>query len=543
MNSAEPTLSALELLAAVILTILAIYFHAVAAASAGGLWRDEANSIAVATLPRVKDVWANQQNDSFPFLWLMIVRGAATIVGPMNDTAFRILGFLVGSGITAVLWINARVFRHNTPLASLLLFGISPSVIYWGDTMRAYGFGILLILVTCALLWRYIELPSVRRFALCAVTAAASVNVLYYNAVLLFAFCAGGAAVCLQRREWKNVAAVMLIGGLAALSLVPNAEMIRSAAEWQVLVQMQNYNFSWFWSKLVETISPQGRGSVALWIALTGIAVLAATLTLVARPARVKNEQRQVIIFALVSLVVGDIGLFVFLRRISYPTEPWYYLALLAITAVCVEAVFGAVIRTRGLRIAQLALVVVAANTGFVSSRALVRQRHTDVDLIAAHLDSISQPGDVIVINTWYYGITFTRYYHGKAPFITIPPLGPLPYHRYDRLKTVMMMADQSVPAREVNDRIAKALQGGNKVYVVGALHELTAGKAPITVPPAPWSGGVWNENAHEEQWSQMVAYFLDHHARTRDPIRVDTRHAVNSFEQLTLQVNNGWKP
>lgn len=58
------------------------------------------------------------------------------------------------------LWLNAREFGHSLPLVSLALLAMSPSLIRWGGTVRGYGLGLLLILVTCALLWRFADRPG-----------------------------------------------------------------------------------------------------------------------------------------------------------------------------------------------------------------------------------------------------------------------------------------------------------------------------------------------------------------------------------------------
>jgi len=157
--------------AAAFLTLVVICLHYMAATSGGGLWRDEANTVGIATLPHLADVWKNLSNDSFPILWLLIVRAFSALFGPMNDTAFRALGFVIGVGVVAMLWLNARSFGHRLPFFSLVLLGMSPAMIRWGDTMRAYGFGLLLSLLTCALLWRFLKQPGVARFVAVALAA------------------------------------------------------------------------------------------------------------------------------------------------------------------------------------------------------------------------------------------------------------------------------------------------------------------------------------------------------------------------------------
>lgn len=72
-------LEMLERWTVIVLTALAAAFHVILAFSAGGLWRDEANTVGIVTLPTVSDVWKNLQYDSFPFGWIMLIRGFTAI--------------------------------------------------------------------------------------------------------------------------------------------------------------------------------------------------------------------------------------------------------------------------------------------------------------------------------------------------------------------------------------------------------------------------------------------------------------------------------
>jgi hypothetical protein len=542
MNS-DVAISRIEWGAAILLTILALAYHFMAATSAGGLWRDEANTLSIATLPSLRDLWSNLQNEAFPVLWLLLVRMLARMVGPMNDAAFRVVGFLIGAGITAAIWFNARSFRQTVPLVSLLLFGLAPTMIRWGDSMRAYGLGVLFILITCGLVWRYVEQPSSRSFVLCALASVTSVNLLYYNALLVLAFCSGGFAVCVYRREWKRAAAVILIGVIAAASLLPYVPTFRKALVWQPLIVIPNYTFSWFRARLREAVLPQSNFAFHIWMLLTVIAVIAACSMLMAPTAGRRERQRNMIIFALVTLVVGDIGIFLFLRRLSYYTQPWYYLALLAVTAVCVDALLGAAIRTTSVRLARLAFVLVIATAGFTTSSQMLHERVTDVDLIAARLDAIVQPQDFIIVSPWHFSITFNRYYRGHAPFTTIPPMGRLTFHRYDELRDAMMSLDQVAPVRPINERIATVLQSGHTVYIVGELAKASPTSSPIIFPAAPWPGGVWKSAEFLEQWEEMVDYFLDHHAGVRKQVNVNVRGNISVYERAKLEIVQGWRP
>lgn len=529
--------------AAALLSAAVIALHLIAATSAGALWRDEANTVGLATLPTIGDVWRNLQYDSFPILWLLIVRWSSALFGSMNDAAFRSLGFCIGVSIVAALWFNARTFRHGLPLFSLVLFGMAPSLIIWGDSMRAYGFGILLILVTCSLLWRFLEQPDTQHFVAAAIAAIASVQTLFYNSVLLLAFCAGAAAVCARSGSWKKAGQVVLIGALAVISLVPYATMIRDASRWNALLRIPDYNIELFFAKLNETLRPGGFWGLFVWLELLVVAVFVAQRALrFAGKGGLPELQRNVALFCLVSLGVGVIGIFVFLNALSYTTRPWYYLALLALAGLCVDAIFGACIRTPRTRIARTAGVLMLGCLTLVPATQAVRMRLTNADLVASKLRLVGRPSDLVIVNPWYNGVSFDRYYQGPAPWKTSPPIAFHRFHRYDLLKQELLMPDQKMVLRPVMEQAEKALRNGDRVFIVGRLTILPTGQMPTYLPPAPLPGSLWWDGPYYYEWSTTLGYFLRQHVVTLARVSVKTPRPVSDYENLQLLVAAGWR-
>jgi hypothetical protein len=530
--------------AAAFLTLVVICLHVMAATSGGGLWRDEANTVGIATLPHLADVWKNLSNDSFPILWLLIVRAVSAVFGLMNDTAFRTLGFVIGAGVVGVLWLNARSFGHRLPLISLVLLGMSPSMIRWGDTMRAYGFGILLSLLTCALLWRFLQRPGVARFVAAALAAIASVHALYYNAVLLLSFCAGGVAVCLYRRSWKQGFAVLMVGVLAAVSLLPYVPVVRQAGSWSAIVRMPNYDVAWFWMKLNEALVPGGRWIIVVWLVLLAAAVIGGLLAIINRDRfRLSELQHQVVIFSLVSLLVGVAGNYLFLKILSYYTSPWYYLPMLALAAVCIDAILGTVVRTPRARVATIVAVLLVTVATLVPTRRAVRTRLTDVDIVASHVGQEAERGDLVVVSRWQYGVTFDRYYRGAANWITIPPVESHRFVRYDKLVNQMKMPDQTAPVVPVQVQVARALSDGHRVYVVGQLLIPPTGQQPTVLPAVNSGEKSLPEGAYMNQWSAMVGYFMQRHAIKVESLPIEANRVVSRYENLSVLVVSGWRP
>jgi len=58
--------------------------------------------------------------------------------------------------------------------------------------------------------------------------------------------------------------------------------------------------------------------------------------------------------------------------------------------------------------------------------------RRSNVDLIAAVLDKNAAEGDLIVVKSAWDGVAFNRYYHGRAHWVTVPPIDSHKVHRND---------------------------------------------------------------------------------------------------------------
>jgi len=255
---------------------------------------------------------------------------------------------------------------------------------------------------------------------------------------------------------------------------------------------------------------------------------------------KLPEQDREVILFSLVALLVGVPGIFIFLHVLSYPTNPWYYLSLLALTAVCIDAVFSS-FRSRAWRIVRLAAVVITAAATLRPTERAIRSRLTNVDLVASELENIARPGDVILVAPWLYGVSFTRYYHGSAEWTTVPKLELHGIHRYDLLLRQMQVPDQTLPAQLAIDRAADALQSGHRVFVAGELTTPQLGVELKALPPLP-PRAAWSDGQHEAQWYMMVSQFLTQHSVRESLVPLPPVGAVNPYEDLLLKQVEGWK-
>src|SRR5687768_16296360 len=115
----------------------ALVLHLTFFASAGALWRDEANSIQQASLGSWRELWNSLEDDSFPILYPALLR---LFFSPTaSDTGLRFFGLLTGIAILVSLWFVARLLGSRFPVVLLAFVAVSPGVVLEGDSVRPYG--------------------------------------------------------------------------------------------------------------------------------------------------------------------------------------------------------------------------------------------------------------------------------------------------------------------------------------------------------------------------------------------------------------------
>lgn len=524
---------------AIAATAILVGLHLTFLLSAGGLWRDEVNCVNLANLPSPKEMWLHLQYDSFPMFWFLLLRAWMRLGPGATDFGIRTLGLLVGLGVLAVLWKNARALGHSIPLVSLTLLGFNSAVISSGDSIRGHGLGMLTGLLTFGLIWEAAHAPTPRRLGLAMLAALIGVHSLYFNTVFLLAACFGGTAVSVSRKSLRSAGLIVGIGAICAISLLPYAGTIRAMRQWDDILRV-TVDLAWIWRKLEEAFASTGGSIQWVWIGAATLAVAAALRAwLRDAPGGLSERDRDAALYCGVALVTGLAAYIFFLMTLSYFTHAWYYVTLMALVAACLDAPLGLLTRTiaaRGLRLAMvLAVIALVIHPVWTT----VRTRKTNVDLVASKVGELAVKGDLILVNPWYVGITFDRYYHGKAERITIPPLAFNGFHRYDLLKEKMMSRRPMAPILE---GIQRALQEGHRVFWVGDLFVPMEGELPPDPPPAPRAPWGWDDGPYYYSWGLQVGHFIQSHAQTTAQIEVPLQQAVSGYEETSLYVIGGWR-
>jgi hypothetical protein len=425
--------------------------------------------------------------------------------------------------------------RNGAPLLAVTLAGLNVTMVRTGDSLRGYGLGSALAVLTLAIIWRLACRPSLATFSCAVAVAVLSVQSLYQNAFLLFAACGGGFVLCAVERRWRDTLPLFAVGAAAAISLLPYIPLIIRAQDSYIIAKV-GFLFSHGWEQLSVAAGSPLPVFTWVWVALWIGALATAIFVLFWRRDRPSEHVRGLILFAGTSLGLGAAGYAFFLKLAEFPTQPWYYAPLMAFSVVCLDTIFLGAWRWARPAIMILAMVTTAA--AFVFALPPVICRQTNVDFIAAQLSTQVAPVDYVIVHPWHCGTTFNRYYKGAAPWTTLPPLEDHGVHRYDLLKAEMQKKDPIAP---VIDRITSTLQSGHRVWLVGIL-PFTENPLPkiLPAPNNPWG---WFDPHYSFHWGVEVTQFLSAHSRRSDVVIPPSTNCVNPFENLQLVAVAGWNP
>ena len=191
------TLQRVALFTALTITLIIAALHLQLRTYAGGLWRDEAMLVHYAHLDSVR----NLTQDSFPVLMATVIYLWQKVFGG-SDVSLRWLGALIGLGVIGTLWATVWNARRSPALVGLALLGLNSIIIIYGDSVRAYGLGSLLIVLLAGVMWWFLQSPTWPRTGVLLAVAVLAVQSLFQNAVLFAAIGGGAWVVCWRRKNF-----------------------------------------------------------------------------------------------------------------------------------------------------------------------------------------------------------------------------------------------------------------------------------------------------------------------------------------------------
>lgn len=509
---------------------IALAAHVTFLRHAGGLWRDEANTAAFAAMPSLAHLIGALRHDSVPLASTLLFR-AWSAIGLGADAGLRTLGLLVGLGVLGALAWSARVTGARVPAASLVLVALGAWTVRGGDAIRPTGLGVLAIVLAFATLVRALERPDRLRVVAALAAAVLAVQSIYANVPLVAALALAAIVAGALARSRERIALGAGVGAAAALSLLPYLPAVRAASAWSELVR----------SRADFSQARLALGATRGWDVALGALLALAALVLAWRTRRDAAAEAggawPRAAFAATALVAGAIGFAGFVAWSRLPSQPWYYLPAMALAAVSIDALLAPALRSPRARLGA-ALVVIglaAAHAPALVSAVAVRQ--TNLDRVAARVAAEAAPNDLVVVTPWFCGVTFQRYYHGRAPWITIPPLADHAIHRYDLVAERMREPGCADSTWAI---LSAALDRGGRLWLVGRLPALDPDERPEPPGPAPDAGLGWSADLYGEAWEKRIVAQLLPRLVGADPVEVPVDGAVSEYEDVPLFVLSG---
>jgi len=315
---------------AMLLVLMAMY--------AGPLWRDETNTINVAQMPSLTELWDNMPFESFPPLWPLVLRGCGFLGMAGSDASIRVLGLYVGLFFLASLWLCSRWMGCRAPILSIGLLGSLPAFIFIVGANRAYGLASGLLVLSFGMIWRMVECPSRSRILWAGFICILFAHCVYYDAGFLCAMLSGAALVVIRRRQWKTLGALAGIGAVAVTSMAMYFPIIRRGSAYVPMIQEPFFNFSILWHKLGEALAAQSSArlpqfdgpEIWLWVVLLLGGSVVALMLQRARKHQTQNQEAaatvaargraDLALFCVVSMVFGIGGYTAFLLRLHFLT-------------------------------------------------------------------------------------------------------------------------------------------------------------------------------------------------------------------------------
>lgn len=519
-------------------TLAVVWLHFYFWRHAGGLWRDEVNLVNLAS----RHSWSAMTKDSFPVFMPLLVSGWTALGLGQNDSGLRLLGTLIGLGIPAALWLAAWASRRP-PLFSLTLFGLNASAITYGDSLRAYGLGSLLIVLTAAAAWRLLQKPSWPRAGILALAAVLSVQALYQNAVLFAAVCLGAWVVCGRRRDFRAAGMILAAALLAAASLLPYWKII-SGLPAATLSERSGFDPVRTFGNFFDVIGFPKPACALVWgfLALAVLGFGGAALFGRGPKSAAADEMppADLAVFAGGALLGALIGFTGFLWFAAVPTQQWYFVPPVALMAVCLDFGLPLLALNRLCRGGFFILAAAIALLAVPVAHRNLNQRFTDVDVLARRVAAAASPRDFVLVTPWYCGVSFSRYFKSAAPWQTVPPLADHSIHRYDLLRKQM---ETPHALRPELDQITATLKSGHRVWVVGKMDIPRPGaRRPADLPPPPLKGFGWSDFPYTLNWADQIAWFLKDHSLQFECVDAGTNENVNVNEDLKLFMARGWR-
>ena len=524
-----------EWIVAILLSVLVLFLLLVRVTHAGGLWRDECDSLELARMPNLADIVHNLKFTSFPILFPITVRFFTNLFGT-SDTSLRCFGFVVGAALVAVAWFNSRSSRGGVPLILPALLGLNATFLTAATFVRGYGLGSVLVTLAFGLTALFLARPDGIRLAAMFVCYIVAMQTLYFPAALIPAFLLAAFAICLLRRQLKWASMLCIVAAICGVSYVPKILTYFQIRDWVVALQRPT-TIGELWREFALACGPPSDVMLWIWISLIVLSMVGAIWFAIVWWRREPTTGADLLGFSAISLGLALPMYFIFLWRLHNIPDTRYYLALLCVIAAAVELIVRILRQFVWLRLARLVIAIGLGLALPIFAWPKITERETDLDLLAKNLERYGRAGDLIIVNRWFLAPGFSWYYHGPARWMTLPEISEKRIHRYDLLIAKMQSPDALA---DIRSAITETLRSGNRVWLVGGAQPSPDGK-PLILSPAPDPQFGWDSGMYDYSWATQLAAFLQQHVIEGEVV-FGLLPGVNSNENVPLLIGRGWK-
>jgi hypothetical protein len=449
-------------------------------------------------------------------------------MGFSSDMSYRVLGLLISISVVGAVWAAGWLMAKRPPILALALFALNPLAIKTDGAIRPYGLGFVFLILATALIWVHAHDQKRSLFALACIASVLAVQTLYQATFFLAAAILGVCVYALMQKRRRIAITSILVGCVAACSLAidlphlthdwgktkwvgqSSFEISKTAVDWQMLG-------SAFW----RALSTQGQLGAVCWC---GVVVCALGLVFFRREAWP----------VVVAIFTGTVVYLCFLRFSGLHAQSWYFLVLMAVTGVWLDALVPHIVEKTVRRLLPPAILLLPL-VGAFSAVPAVRTRATSIDVVAHVLDQRVTQKDVVLTMPWYYGITLGRYYHGK--FTTVPPINDTTLHRYDLVQKAMETPE---PIAGLLHDMEQTLRGGGTVWTIGEIILPDPGESVPFLPPYTPGNG-YSDSDYLTSWSMQIAVFLGQHAEKFNVIKMPEVGSISPLENPKVVAVTGW--
>lgn len=528
--------------------VVIIGLHVILFLHMGAFWRDEASSIHVASSQTFGIFWNSLIYDSFPALFDILLKLWISSGIGKTEEGLRLFGTFVSVGIIIAIFYACRWLSNlretGVPLLALSLGVFNISVFYYGSSIRAYGLASLLIVLCLAAFWRLVQNPNIKTGAMALLLAMLSVHSNYQNTYMLFGIGLAGATACAVCSLWKRSLLVLGLCFVTALSMLVYLPVIKAYKVYSDFgSEIVSLPLDVFFRSMRQSLAGESTILFVLWTLLLILSVLVLSLRFFSQfHSDIDRGKPSLDLYCLVGLIVAGVTGIVLFKQNGKLPHPWHFIPFIVFAAVILEVGFRSKKDFLWLVLTKWVVTCIILGLSLPQIWNMSFMRRTNMDLMTQTVAILAKPGDLILVNPFWFINSFYHYYDAEVNWITIPAYNNDNIYNFKDGGPIRKLMQNPKSLEVTKQRIASTLANGKQLWIVGYIKFLEPGKIPPTIgpPPDPQFGASWD--AYSLVWTLQIGYFIQQHSLQAHVIPLPIDQPVNKFEKADLIWVTGWR-